>query len=132
MKKKNMNLTDPVHKKVIGVIFIVFSALGLLMLMFYDQLMSVIIGLAQDEPGFDPDAIWVFDLINSFLWGIAIIFLIPRIIIGIGLINQRRWANVPALVYGVFSLINIPIGTLLGIYCILVFTAKSKAEKNDY
>lgn len=126
-----MNLSDPVHKKVIGVIFIVFSALGLLMLLFYDQLMSVIIGVAQDEPGFDPDAIWIFDLISSFLWGIAIIFFIPRIIIGIGLLNQRKWANVPAMVYGIISLINIPIGTLLGVYCILVFTAKKKGDE-DY
>jgi len=126
-----MNLTDPVHKKVIGIIFIVFSAFGLLMLAFYDQLMNIILGFAQDDPGFEPEAMWFFELISSFLWGIAIIFLIPRIIIGIGLVNQRKWANVPALVYGVISLINIPIGTLLGVYCILVFTAK-KRDEEDY
>ncbi|WP_420387127.1 hypothetical protein [Roseivirga sp.] len=124
-----MNFSDPVHKKVIGVIFIVFSALGLLMLLFYDQFMGFFLGMAQDDPGFDQDALWIFDLISSFLWGIAIIFFIPRIIIGIGLVNQRSWANVPALVYGVISLINIPIGTLLGVYCILTFTAKRRAEE---
>lgn len=126
-----MNLTDPVHKKVIGIIFIIFSAFGLLCLAFYDQFMDVILGFAQQDADFDPQVMWIFDLISSFLWGIAIIFLIPRIIIGIGLVNQRKWADVPALVYGVISLLNVPIGTLLGVYCILVFTAKRRAEE-DY
>lgn len=126
-----MNLTDPVHKKVIGIIFIIFSALALLCFAFYDQFMEFILGMAQQDADFDPQVMWVFDLISSFLWGIAIIFFIPRIIIGIGLINGNKWANVPALVYGIISLINIPVGTLLGVYCILVFTAKRRAQE-DY
>lgn len=126
-----MDLTDPVHKKVIGIIFIVFSAFWLLCLAFYDQFMGIILEFAQQDSDFDPNVMWMFDLISAFLWGIAIIFLIPRIIIGIGLINQRRWADIPALVYGIISLINIPVGTLLGVYCILVFSAKSRLQ-DDY
>ena len=126
-----MNLTDPVHKKVIGIIFIVFSAFGLLCIAFYDQFMEFIIEIAQQDSDYDPNIEWIFELISSIVWGIAIIFFIPRIIIGIGLVNQRKWADIPALVYGVISLVNIPIGTLLGVYCILVFTAKRRAE-DDY
>lgn len=125
-----MNLTDPVHKKVIGIIFIVFSAFWLICLAFYDQFMGFILEYAQQDADFEPEVMWIFDLISAFLWGIAIIFLIPRIIIGIGLINQRKWANIPALVYGIISLINIPVGTILGVYCILIFTAKNREE--DY
>ena len=126
-----MNLTDPVHKKVIGIIFIIFSAFGLLSILFYDQFMDFIIRRAAQDGDMPPEAAWIFDFISSLLWGIALIFFIPRIIIGIGLVNQRKWAEVPALVYGIISLINIPIGTLLGVYCILVLTAKKRAEE-DY
>ncbi|MEC7756083.1 MULTISPECIES: hypothetical protein [Roseivirga] len=126
-----MNLTDPVHKKVIGIIFIIFSAFGLLSILFYDQFMDFIIRMAAQDGDMPPEAAWIFDFISSLLWGIALIFFIPRIIIGIGLVNQRKWAEVPALVYGIISLINIPIGTLLGVYCILVLTAKKRAEE-DY
>ncbi|GHE62052.1 hypothetical protein [Roseivirga thermotolerans] len=126
-----MNLTDPVHKKVIGIIFIIFSAFGLLSILFYDQFMDFIIRMAAQDGDMLPEAAWIFDFISSLLWGIALIFFIPRIIIGIGLVNQRKWAEVPALVYGIISLINIPIGTLLGVYCILVLTAKKRTEE-DY
>ena len=126
-----MNLTDPVHKKVIGIIFIIFSAFGLLSILFYDQFMDFIIRMAAQDGDMPPEAAWIFDFISSLLWGIALIFFIPRIIIGIGLVNQRKWAEVPALVYGIISLINIPIGTLLGVYCILVLTARKRAEE-DY
>lgn len=121
-----MNFTDPVHKKVIGYIFIIFSALGLLILAFYEQFIDIFISMIQDEPGFDSEVMWIFQLISSIVWGVAIIFYIPRLIIGIGLVNQRKWANIPALIYGIISLLNVPIGTLLGIYSILVFTSKER------
>ena len=125
-----MNLTDPSHKKIIGLIYIIFSAFWLLLLVFYDQLMDWVLTMAmRDNPNFDMEAIWIFDIISSIFWGIAIIFLIPRLIIGIGLLSRNKWADIPALVYGVISLLNFPIGTVLGVYAILVFTAKKSEDE---
>ena len=125
-----MNLTDPSHKKIIGLIYIIFSAFWLLLLVFYDQLMDWVLTMAmRDNPNFDMEAIWIFDIISSIFWGIAIIFLIPRLIIGIGLLSRNKWADIPALVYGVISLLNFPIGTVLGVYAILVFTAKKPEDE---
>ena len=126
-----MNFTDPVHKKVIGIIFIVFSAFWLITFAFYDQFMDFILNMAMDDSDFDPDVIWIFDLISSILWGIALLFFVPRLIIGIGLAGEKKWANIPGMIYGVISLLNFPFGTLLGVYCIVVFTAK-KTEEEDY
>ncbi|OEK05054.1 hypothetical protein [Roseivirga misakiensis] len=126
-----MKFNDPVHKKVIGIIFIVFSAFWLLMFAFYDQFMDFILNMAMKEDDFDPDILWVFDIISSILWGVVLLFFVPRLIIGVGLLTQKKWANIPGLIYGVISLLNFPFGTLLGIYCILIFTAK-KPEELDY
>ena len=126
-----MNLQDPVHKKIIGIIFIVFSAFWLLAFAFYDQFMEFILNMAMDDNNFDPDVLWVFDLISSILWGIALLFFVPRLIIGIGLAGEKKWANTPGMIYGVISLLHFPFGTLLGIYCIVIFTAK-KTEEEDY
>lgn len=126
-----MNLTDPVHKKVIGIIFIVFSAFWLLALAFFDQFMEFILNMEMNDGNFDPDMLFVVDIISSILWGIALLFFVPRLIIGIGLTGEKKWANIPGMVYGVISLLNFPIGTLLGIYCIAVFTAK-KTEGEVY
>ena len=96
-----MNLTDPSHKKIIGLIYIIFSAFWLLLLVFYDQLMDWVLTMAmRDNPNFDMEAIWIFDIISSIFWGIAIIFLIPRLIIGIGLLSRNKWADIPHLFMG--------------------------------
>ena len=58
---------------------------------------------------------WIFDLIGSFIWGIALLYLLPKLAVGIGLTQGKSWANVPGLVFGVISLINFPIGTLVGV-----------------
>ena len=122
-----MDLQDPVHKKVIGVAFIVFSVFSLVGVYFYDLFMEFIMERAiMDDPDAEVEIFWVFKFIDSFVWGIAILFLIPRLILGIALVTRQKWADVPSLVFGVISLINFPVGTALGVYCILVFTAKKK------
>ena len=126
-----MDLHDPVHKKVIGVSFIVFSVFGLVAVYFYDIFMDFILTQASKEPEFDAEMVWVFDLMERVVWALAIIFLIPRIIIGAALLTRQRWARIPALIYGVISMLNFPIGTALGIYCILVFTSK-KSNENPF
>ncbi|MFY0592443.1 hypothetical protein [Roseivirga sp.] len=126
-----MDFKDPVHKKVIGIIFVVFSAFWLIGFAFYDQLMDFILDMAMREDDFDPNVLWIFDIISSIVWGIALLFFVPRLIIGIGLIGEKKWANIPGLIYGVISLLNFPFGTLLGIYSIIVFTAKRR-EEEDY
>ncbi len=126
-----MKLHDPVHKKVIGIMFIVFSAFWLLGMAFYDQFMSFILDKAMEDGNSDPDIFFVFNILDSIFWGITIIFFIPRLILGVALVGNQKWANIPSLIYGVISLLNFPIGTALGVYCILVFTAKKPAE-DDY
>lgn len=122
-----MDLSQPSHKKTLGILFIVFSILGLFGLWFYDIFMDFIFGIT--EANGDPvpkEAIWFFDLIESILWAIAILFYIPRIVIGFGLVNGRKWAMMPALIYGIIGIINFPVGTLVGVYAILIYGAKDK------
>lgn len=124
-----MDFSDPQHKKIIGIIYIIFSALGMLCLVFYDLFIDTILEIAAREEPDIMDSMFIFDLISAFIWGIAFIFFIPRLIIGVGLAQGRKWANTPGLVYGIISLLNIPLGTLLGIYAILTFTARPKEEQ---
>ena len=125
-----MDLTEPVHRKVIGIAYIAFSILGLFGLLFYDFFMSFIFDMATMDGDFDQEFLWVFDFINKFVWAIGLLFLVPRIFIGFGLINQRKWADTPALIYAVIGLINIPIGTALGVYAIITLTSKPKSDSD--
>ena len=121
-----MDFTDPIHRKVIGICFIVLSLLGLAGTLFYSYFMDFVFDLAARDSEFPLELSWIFDFIDKFVWAIAILFLIPRMIVGFGLVNQRKWADTPGIVFGVIGLINIPIGTILGIYAIVTLTAKPK------
>jgi hypothetical protein len=47
---------------------------------------------------------------------------LPGLIGGIGLLSMQPWARILVLVVSAMDLVNIPIGTLLGIYSIWVLT----------
>lgn len=124
-----MDLHDPIHKKVIGVSFIVFSVFSLVGVYFYDIFMEWVLEQANQDPDFDTEVGWIFAFIDSIVWALAIIFLVPRLILGIALTLGKKWANIPSMVFGIISMLNFPIGTALGVYCILVFTAKPRPEE---
>ena len=126
-----MDLTDPIHKKVIGFSFIIFSLFSLAGLYFYDAFMAFILDLAKDDPDFSPEVESLFSFIGSIVWTLALVFLIPRLLLGIALVTKQKWADVPSLIFGIISLLNFPVGTALGVYCILVFTAKAPRD-NDF
>ena len=121
-----MDFTSAIHKKIIGVTFIIFSSFWLLCIIFYELFIDFLLTLAESD--IDPNAYLIFDFFSYAMWGIAILFLIPRLIIGIGLVGEKKWANLPGLVFGIISILNVPVGTLLGVYCLLVFTAKDNME----
>ena len=54
--------------------------------------------------------------LGLFLWAFAL----PKIIAGIGLLKKLEWGRVLALVVSFLSLLNIPLGTALGIYSIVI------------
>jgi len=45
---------------------------------------------------------------------------VPEVIAGIGLLKRRNWARILAIILAILDLINIPIGTAIGIYALWV------------
>jgi len=61
--------------------------------------------------------------VGAFLFALAI----PGLVAGIGLLTHQPWARVVSIVVAALGLINIPIGTVFGVYAIWVL-AQDKAE----
>ena len=78
--------------------------------------------LPPDVPAFVPDLIH----------GMGVLFIggaVLGIITGWGLLQRQSWARMLAIVFGCFSLLDIPLGTALGIYTLWVLLpAKSEEE----
>ena len=104
------------HVKVLAWLYIVFGVLGSLLGLGLMALLGII-GVAGAAS--DPDA-WMAVPILGFT-GVALgvfmlVLSVPGIIAGAGLLKYRPWARILTIVLSTLNLINIPIGTILGVY----------------
>lgn len=111
------------HIKVLGILYIICNVLGILCGIGLLVLLSGI-GLISG----DPDALFILTLIGSILAFLLIIFSVPGVVGGIALLKRYPWSRILVLVLGILNLINIPFGTVLGIYTIWVL-AQDEAAK---
>jgi hypothetical protein len=114
------------HVKVLAVLYIAFSALTIcaaLFLAFGVGLAGTLVG--QTAP---PDDAAVALPIIGFAGTALVLFLLalslPGLITGIGLLKFQPWARIVGIVLSAINLINIPFGTLLGIYGLWVLLSK--------
>ena len=109
------------HVKVVGALNIVFAALGLcsaavLSLIFAGSAAVV----AADA---DPDAriaIPILGLTGSALVGFLVVWSLPSLFVGIGLLRRRPWARIGGIVVALLALIVVPFGTVFGVYALWV------------
>ena len=103
------------HIEVLGWLYIVFGAMGLLgglgLFVFFSGL-----ALLPDEPS----GAFALVLIGWVIGGLLVITSVPDIIGGIGLLKRKNWARILVIILGCIQLIGFPIGTALGIYTLWV------------
>src|SRR4026207_341924 len=106
------------HVKVLGVIYLAFGALMLLAALFLFLTLGGVAGIvgATAEPQDAAIAIPVLGFAGTALAAFLALFSLPSLITGYGLLNYKPWARVVGIVLSAISLINIPIGTVVGAY----------------
>lgn len=113
------------HVKVLGVLHIVFSAIGILTALFMIVVFGGVAGIVAADG--DPDAAVAVPIIGAVGGFVVIIMLItslPGLITGIGLLKFRSWARILGIVLSVIELIMFPFGTAIGIYGLWVLLSK--------
>jgi hypothetical protein len=111
------------HVRLLGILWLAISGIrlipGLVLITLFQPDIQL---LPPDVPGFVPVLIHSLGLL--FLAGAVL-----GIITGWGLLQRQSWARMLAIVFGCFSLLDIPFGTALGIYTLWVLLpAKSEEE----
>jgi hypothetical protein len=104
------------HVKVIGILWIVygvfFFGLACLALLFFFGVATI-----PNVEDIEPGALRIIGiLVSSFLGLIAL----PQIIGGLGLLGYKEWARILMLVISFISLPNVPFGTFLGVYTMVI------------
>ncbi len=108
------------HVKILGILNIVFGAIGLLI---GCALLALFGGLGVfatvADGGSNPDAalaIPVLGAVGGVLFAILAVFSAPGLIAGWGLLQMKSWARILTIVLSALNLLNVPIGTALGAY----------------
>ncbi len=107
----------------LGILWLAISGIrlipGLILLIIFQPNMQL----------FPPD---VPEFVPGLIQGLGFLFVagaVLGIITGWGLLQRYSWARMLAIVFGCFSLLDIPLGTALGIYTLWVLLpAKSEEE----
>lgn len=107
------------HVRILGYLHIVLGALGILgavaVLVVFGGIAGIV-GLASNH---DPDALVAIPVLGILGAVIAIFVLLlslPGVIAGAGLLKFRPWARMLTIVLSALNLLNVPIGTALGVY----------------
>ena len=114
------------HVTVVGALHIGLGALGVVLAIIAFVFLAGI-GLLSG----DPDALPVLTFIAVIAAGFLFIISVPDIIGGIGLVKRQSWARILVLILSVIKLINIPLGTIVGVYSIWVLMQDEAAELLD-
>jgi hypothetical protein len=106
------------HVKLLGVVHIVFGALGILLALALLFFFGGLAGLVQtsDRSGDSFVGAGFLGLIGVIVFFALLIFSLPGLIAGIGIVNLRPWGRILGIVISALDLLNVPIGTAVGVY----------------
>lgn len=76
----------------------------------------------------DPIAPRILVTVGTAVGTLLVVLSLPGIIAGYGLLKRRAWARPLAIIVGALSLFNVPIGTLVGFYTLLVLLPTEAAD----
>jgi hypothetical protein len=114
------------HVKVLGVLYLAVGGLLLVLALFLAVMVGGVAGIvgASADPEDAAIAIPVLGFAGTALAAFFGVFALPSLVTGYGLINYRPWARVVGIALSAISLINIPIGTIVGVYGLWVLLNK--------
>ncbi len=105
------------HVRVVGILHIVFGVMGILgalVLMLVFGGIAGIVGASGEEGAHV--AVPILGGIGGLIGCFVLVVSLPGIIAGIGVLQYREWARILMIVVSVLDLLNVPLGTALGVY----------------
>ena len=106
-------MTAEEHNKTLATLHCVYGAMHALTLL--GLLLLVVVVEVATPAGDAISGSWIVVGVVAFVVLLCAVGLMP-LMVGYGLMKRKPWAKPSALVLAIISLINIPIGTALGIY----------------
>lgn len=106
------------HVRVLAILYLVFAGLSALLgltIFLVTGVVTSIVGTAAD-PSDAQLAIPFIRLGGTAAALFCLLWSVPGLVVGIGLLKLQPWARILGIVFSALSLMHIPFGTALGIY----------------
>jgi hypothetical protein len=104
------------HVKILGILHIVFGAMGvfaaIIVLMIFGGI-SAAVGMSQHSTDLPAP---ILGVIGGVIFIVVLALSLPGLIIGIGLVQFRPWARIGGIILSALDLFGFPFHTALGIY----------------
>lgn len=113
-------MTDEQHNKYIAYTFLGHAGFQLLMLAFMAA-MFWMMSRSPFAPGAPPPPRELFIFMIGFMTVFQLLFTTPSLIAAYALLKKKSWARIAAIVAGVVSAMNVPIGTAACVYSLWFF-----------
>lgn len=121
-----------IHRRILGILYLVFGLIEIFLLVIASLILTIgyVTAVEEIEEFFAlPEAIQL--IIATTIVTLVLVISIPSIIIGLGLLYNKRWAENASLVLGCVYLFFPMLGTLLGIYTIIIAFVRSEEKKKE-
>lgn len=118
------------HVRLVGILWIAYSALHAVGGVAVIMVAQLVFGHAIHIPNGPPPevAVWLRPIL-SFVGWLLLVKAAAGFIAGWGLLQRQEWARTVALVVGFVALLNVPIGTALGVYTLWVLLPAQSDEE---
>ena len=103
------------HLTILAALYIGFSFV-LAMIGLISLIVLPTVGVFSD----DPDALPILSTVGVALAAFFLVLAVPGIVGGVGLLKRWPWSRILVLILAAIHILNLPIGTALGIYTIWV------------
>jgi|SRR6185369_226639 len=111
------------HVTILGWLHIALAALAILVGLCLFLLFGGI-GLAQHERGDQA----IMGVIGAGVAAFLFLISVPGLLAGYGLLKQKRWGRILAIIVGALHLASFPVGTALGVYTfVILLTPEAEA-----
>lgn len=113
------------HVKVLGALFVAFGVLYVFLAFGSSMIMGFVAALVGNRGGEDAAVgATVLGMAGATLFVFWLCVGIPGIITGIGLLLLKPWARIVGIVLSALRLVQMPFGTILGVYGLWVLFNK--------
>lgn len=113
-------MTAKDHNKIIGILFLIQAGIGILGILIGMLMFGVMGATVASSADHGEGAIigGVFFVMMIVVLIVAVIFLLPSLAAGYGMLKEKRWAKIWGIIAACFILLSFPLGTALGVYAL--------------